>query len=172
MAVELKEKVEKLFKQWDALFTRQKEDADAFNLVQVSTHVLDANGKEIPNSVSIILNDIADFAWRVETALNSADEQVAVTLENKQFDTAYVENFIKASFKEADKRMPDKDLFPLNPFLDQQTCRRGRACVVPLFQIKDGELIPDITPWDTGYVISTPAIKAYKGNRTKEQIEG
>lgn len=176
MDTDLKAKTDKLFDNWQTLFDRMQDDAVLFNLVQQNKQLTrpDEKGDEraIPNSLIVPLNDIADFDWRVETALNNAVEQVAVESEVKRFDTAYIEAFIKAVFKEADKRMPGKDLYPLNPFIDQQTCRRGQGCLVPLFTLRRKELIADITPWDTGYVVSTPALRAYRVSRTKEQLEG
>ena len=128
-------------------------DADAVNLVNITKKLLDADNHEIPHSVHVPLNDIAAFAWQVETTLNSAVEQVGVTSEDKRFDTAYVERFIRTVFIESDKVSSSKGMLPFNPFNDQQTFRRGRVASFCNFTIKDGELIPTITSWDTRYVV-------------------
>lgn len=131
---------------WGDLHTRQDADRDLVNLVAYT--LLDVDGHRIPHSVSITLNDPAVFAWKVETALGSAVEQVSVTSESKRFDTAYVERFIRAIFKAADARLTNKGLWPFDAFIDQQTCRRGRAAARCLFQAKGDELVCDILPYD------------------------
>ncbi|KKN65893.1 hypothetical protein LCGC14_0477100 [marine sediment metagenome] len=143
----------KKYGEWGLLFERMRTDADFFNMISLTDKLLDADDKEIPNSVHVLLNDIATFAWEVETELNSAIEQVEVTSEDKRFDTAYVERFIGVGFTEADKVLSSKGMFPFDPFIDQQTFRRGRASSYCYFTIKDGVLITDITPWDTRFVV-------------------
>ncbi len=176
MADENKLKAKKQFDNMTDLITRMESDADLVNLVAKYKKIPDVNGKAIDNSVYITLNDAAMFAWKVETLLNSAIEQVAVTTESKRFDTVYVEDFIKAIFKEADKLLPLKDLYPFNPFIDQQTCRRGRVAARCLCRIEEGELIPEITPFDTKYFTywmdkKGLAGSAYKTTRSADQIE-
>ena len=73
----------KKFGDSEALFQRQQEDADLINMANKSTKLTDANNAEIPNSVRVILNDIATFTWRTETMLNAAVEQVEVTSDSK-----------------------------------------------------------------------------------------
>ena len=141
------------FGEWAELFIRQDDDADFFNMISNTKKLLDANDREIPNSVHVLLNDIATFTWEVETELNAAIEQRAVTSKNKRFDTAYVEGFIEAAFKEADRLLVLKGMFPFDPFIDQQTFRRGRAVSKCFFHFDKGEFIADLTPWDTRYVV-------------------
>ncbi|KKL78629.1 hypothetical protein LCGC14_2022920, partial [marine sediment metagenome] len=146
----------KKFGEWGDLLGgegRMKEDADFFNMVSNTTKLLDANDKEIKNSVHVLLNDIATFTWEVETELNAAIEQRAVTSKNKRFDTAYVEGFIEAAFKEADELLALKGMFPFDAFIDQQTFRRGRVASTCFFHFDKGEFIADLTPWDTRYVV-------------------
>ena len=158
------------------LFPRMDTDADLANQVPQYTRIPDVDGKEIPNSVYITLDDAAMFTTNIESLLNSTLEQVEVTTTNKRFDTAYVEEFIRVYFKEADKLLPLKDLFPLNPFVDQQTCRRGRTAARILTKIIDDKLVTDITPFDTRYFTYWMDKKglagvAYKTTRSKDQIE-
>ena len=143
----------KRFAEWGELFERMRVDADLINMISYTAKLLDADDHEIPHSVHVLLNDIASFAWRVETALNSAVEQIDVTSKNKRFDTAYVENFLKAAFAEADKLLALKRMFPFNPFIDQQTFRRGRVAVFCNFHFENKVFIPNLTPWDTRYVV-------------------
>ena len=150
--IDYKSAAEKKFGVEQNLFKRMQDDADAVNMVYITAKLLDADNHEIPHSVRVPLNDIATFVWRVETTLNSAVEQVGVTSKNKRFDTAYVEGYIKAGFKESDKLLALKDMYPFNPFTDQQAFRRGRVSSRCFFHIKDGKLIADITPYDTRYV--------------------
>ena len=151
--VNYKDLATKKFREWGSLFERHDEDADAVNMVYTTSKLLDADDHEIPHSIRVPLNDIAAFVWRVETALNSAVEQVEVTSESKRFDTAYVEGFIRASFKAVDKLLSLKGMYPFNQFTDQQTFRRGSVASRCYFHIENKELIPDITPWDTRYVV-------------------
>ena len=143
----------KRFAEWGELFGRMRIDADMINMVSTTTRLLDADDHEIPHSVHVLLNDIAGFAWRVETALNSAVEQIDVTSKNKRFDTAYVENFLKAYFSEADKLLAAKRMFPFNPFIDQQSFRRGRVACFCNAHFEGKVFIPTLTPWDTRYVV-------------------
>src|SRR3989304_8824559 len=88
--------VDTTFEEWSSLLAvtdgRMKADADMFNLVKKYPRLLDVNGSEIANSLYIVLNDPAVFAWKVESQLNSAIEQVQVSADSKRFDTVYVEN--------------------------------------------------------------------------------
>ena len=164
------------FSEWDDLLGstgRMQTDADLIN--QVPYILRDVSGHKIPNAISITLPDISEFVWKIETSLNSANEQIAVTSEDKKFDTKYVEDFLKEDFKQADKLLPLKDLYPLNPFVDQQTVRRGRAAAISTHHIKDGKLISDMVPLDTKYFrywTDTDGIymSAYKTSRSKDQI--
>ena len=150
---ELKGKAEKMLNEELILLDeRMKLDSDLFNLVPIHTKLTQANDKEIPNSVWVNLNDAAVFAWRVETALNMAVEQVSVTSKDKRFDTAYVEEFIGAYFESADTILGQKDFFPFNSFVDQQTCRRGRTINRSLPYLEGKELVCDIATWDSRYV--------------------
>ncbi|GAH28677.1 unnamed protein product, partial [marine sediment metagenome] len=128
-------------------------DADAA-LVELKKFALqDVNEKDVPNSVSITLNDPAVFAANVEASLGGATEQVVVESEDKNLDTAYIEDFIRAAFAAANSRLIRQDRFPFNPYIDQQMCRRGGGGARCLFRIdkKTGILIPDIVPWDRRY---------------------
>ena len=151
--VNYKVAADKLFEDWQPLFDRHKEDADFFNMVSATEKLLDANDREIVNSVHVLLNDIATFTWEVETELNSAIEQVEVKSKNKRFDTAYVENYIEAAFIDADKLRSLKGMYPFNPFIDQQTFRRGSGASLSNFHIENKELVPILATWDTGYFV-------------------
>jgi hypothetical protein len=172
---EAKPLIDQYFKDWNNLFERMKYDADLFNLVKLHRHVLDVDDHEIANSVYIVLNDAADFAWRVESLLASSVEQVNVTAESKRFDTAYVENFIKAAYVAADDLLALKGQFSLNPFIDQQNCRRGSEVAFFNFHIEKGKMVPTIGLWDTGYFVCSNdqqglSATGYKCYRSKEQI--
>jgi len=167
--------VDQLFTDWGSLFERMRYDADLFNLKKLQNHVKGMDDHDIENSLYLLLNDAADFAWRVESLLNSAQEKVSVTAESKRFDTAYVENYIKAGYNGGDELLSLKGQFSLNPFLDQQNCRRGSEAVFFNFHIEKGKLVPTITPWDTGYFVACHDGKGlsttgYKCYRTKDQI--
>jgi len=120
-------------------------------LVELNKYVLeDVNGKAVPNSISVTLPDLAIFAANVESSLGGATEQVVVETNDKNLDTAYIEDFVKASFASANSRLVRSGRFLLNPFFDQQMCRRGGGLdrVLFRFEEKSGKLITDIVPWD------------------------
>jgi len=116
------------------------------------------------------------FAANVISALGTASEQGIVETENKGIDTKYVEDFQKAAFTSANARLQRQGKLPLNPFLDEQACIRGGAAARCIFRMKDGVLIPDITPWDTRFVTYEMGetgldYAAYHTTRTKDKIE-
>lgn len=155
---------------------QKRMDTDV-DLVNLAKYVLeDVNKKKVPNSVSITLNDPAVFAANVESSLFSASEQVVVESDDKNLDTAYIEDLIKASFTSANHRLAKQGKFPLNPVLDQLMCRRGRGAARCLFRMEEGQLITDIVPWDTRYVYYAMgpnglAYGAYETYMTKADIE-
>lgn len=156
------------------LFKRMDDDRD---LVNLASYVLkDVRDKKLPNAVSVTLNDPAVFATNVESSLSGASEQVCVESEDKNVDTTYIEDLVRASLAEASALQIRKGKWALNPFLDQQACRRGRLAARCLFRVEKGILIPDITPWDTRYVtyhIGADGLKwaAYKATQSKDDIE-
>jgi len=147
------------------------------DLVYLSKYTLtDVNDKQIPHAVSVTLNDPAVFAANVESSLNNATEQVTVESDDKNLDTAYIEDVVKASFNAANLRLIKQGRFALNPFLDQQMCRRGRGAARCLFRMEKDELVTDIVPWDTRYVYYTMGANglswaAYETYKSKGEIE-
>lgn len=140
-------------KEFSQLFSRMDEDTDLVNLARHILMDTEKTPKPIPHAVSLTLNDPAVFATNVEAALGNAEEQVTVTSEDKNLDTALIEGIIKAGFKAADDmRLEKPDEFPLDPFLDQQACRRGRCSVVCIFRIEGGKLVTQLIPWDSRFV--------------------
>ena len=170
-----KKLVEDKKSEWGALHSRM--DADR-QLVELSKYVLkDVNDKTVPNTLSVTLNDPAVFAANVESSLGAASEQVVVESDNKNLDTAYIEDVVRASFASANSRLVKKGRFPLNPFFNQQMCRRGRGAARCLFRIdkRTGHLIADIVPWDTRYVYYSMGADgldwaAYETTRSKDII--
>jgi len=152
-------------------------DGDRILVEQGSWYVLqDVNKKTVPNAISMTLNDPAVFAANVESSLGNASEQVVVESEDKNLDTAYIEDVVRASFASANSRLIRSDKFPLNPFFDQQMCRRGRGAALCLFRLgKDKQLVTDIFPWDARYVYTKMGKdgkewSAYETFRTKELL--
>ena len=124
-------------------------------LVELAKYTLqDVNNKDVPNSISVTLNDPGVFATNVESALSNASEQIEAESEDKSLDTAYIEDLVRASFASANSRLVKGGKWPLNPFLDQQMCRRGRGAARVLFRIdkKTNTLITDIGEWDSRFV--------------------
>ena len=147
-------------------------------LVELGKYELkDVNDRAVPNSISVTLNDPAVFAVNVESSLGSATEQVIVETEDKNLDTAYIEDLVKAALASANSRLVKQGRFSLNPFFDQQMCRRGRGAAKCLFRMdkKTKTLIADIVPWDTRYVYTGMGADgldwvAYETTRSKDSI--
>ena len=164
--------------QWDNnydLFKRMDDDADLVNLVNDESYIKSATGHAIPNTVHIVLDDAARFAWRVESVLNSAIEYPVVEASKRGFDTDYVEDFISYFFRQIDEMLPLIDIEALNPFLDQQNVRRGRSAARVTIQYKDGKVIPQVVPYDTRYFAywlrnMSLAGTIYSAERTKSQV--
>jgi hypothetical protein len=157
------------------LFTRMDDDADLVNLVNDESYIKSATGHAIPNTVHIVLDDAARFAWRVESVLNSAIEYPVCEASKRGFDTDYVEDFINYLFREIDSMLPFIDIEALNPFLDQQNVRRGRSAVRVTMKYEHGKIVPQVVPYDTRYFAywlnnMKLAGTSYKTTRTKSQI--
>lgn len=154
-------------------------DADR-ELVELAKYALkDVDNKDVPNSISVTLNDPAVFAANVESSLGKASEQVVVDSDDKNLDTAYIEDLVRASFAAANSRLVKAGKFPLNPFTDQQMCRRGRGAARCLFRMsgkdKEKTLIADIVPWDARYVYYKTGLDgmdwvAYETTRLKGRL--
>jgi len=173
--IDIKKAVEDKKTELSGLHSRMDTDRQ---LVELAKFVLkDVEDHGVPNSVSVTLNDPAVFATNVEAALGKATEQVVVESEDKQLDTAYIEELVRASFISADKRLSKSGRFPLTPYIDQQMCRRGRGAAQCCFRIDKttGQLIPDIVYWDTRFVYygmgpDGLAWAAYETERSRDSI--
>ena len=82
---------------------RNSIDRDLVNLAKFT--LKDADEKKIPHALSITLPDIAVFAANVESSLNNATESIAVESDDKNIDTAEVEDAIRAGLGSANERL-------------------------------------------------------------------
>jgi len=157
-----------------ALHARMDADKDLVNLAKYS--LKDVNDKNVPNAISVTLNDPAVFAANVESSLGKSTEQVVAESDDKKLDTSYIEDFVRAALASANSRLIKSGKFPLNPFFDQQMCRRGRGAARCLFRMdKTGQLITDIVYWDTRYMYHAMgadglAWAAYETTRSRDSI--
>jgi len=149
MAETLLEKAKK--KETSTLFTRMDEDKDLLYLAKYQ--MKDKDGNPIPGIINLTLNDCAVFAANVIAALGGASEQVVVESEDKKLDTHYIEDFQRAAFASAEELLRKQVKPQLGPFIDEQTCVRGAGAARVLFRERDKELIPDIMPMDTRYLV-------------------
>ena len=149
--MDYKKAVEDKEREWTDLYTRMDEDK---GLIYLDSYKMeDLNKRKVPNVINVTLNDPAVFAANVESSLGSAVEQITVETEDKKIDTAYIEDFLKAAFSSANALLAKQDRGPLNPFFDQQMCRRGRGAARCTFRMENGVLIPEIVPTDTRYFV-------------------
>jgi len=153
------------------LTTRMDEDR---KLTELAAYVLrDVDKKKVPHAISITLNDPLVFATNVESALGASTEQIVVESDDNSVDTAYIEDVLRAAFAQANEYQLVQGSWGLNPFLDQQMCRRGRAYARCLFSKEkdEEELIPKITGWDSRYTYYEPGVwVAYETTRSKAQL--
>lgn len=152
-------------------------DADK-NLLYLVKYIMLTQDKtqEIPNIRNSTMNDPAVFFANVTSNLGSSEEHRAVESDTQGFDTKYVEDVLEAAFGAVGLRRAERGEPQLNPFFDEQNCIRGRCAARCLFQMVDGVLIPDITPWDTRFFNYAPGKRGlkwagYTSWNTKEEIE-
>ena len=151
-------------------------DGDKDLLYLSKYQMKDKNNNLIPGIINITLNDCAVFAANVIAALGGASEQIVVESEDKKLDTHYIEDFQRAAFASANERLRKQARPQLDPFVDEQMCIRGRGAARVLFRDKGGELIPDIMPLDTRYLVYGVGVDgleltSYRMTRDKADIE-
>ena len=158
------------------LIKRMDEDKDLLYLKKYIMRDATQKGNAIPDIVNVTLNRPALFAANVESALGKTTEQIVVESEVRDFDTAYIEDFVRVGFAAANERLIKQAKPQLNPFLDEQFCIRGRGATRVLFRMEDGVLIPDIANWDTRYFryeVGESGLDwaSYKTKRSRAAIE-
>ena len=149
------------------------------NLIDLIDRVLRDTGEppaKIPNSIYVPLNDLKVFVTTVEAFLSDSEEQVVVTSEDKNLDTADIESIIKALWKSVDERWMQGEgtggrQFAYKPFVFQQTTRRGRVIIPCAFRIENSELVSDLRAWDSRYTTSRPREwMCYRTNRSAAML--
>ncbi len=157
-----------------ALYRRMLDDE---YLVYLFEYVMqDADHKDVPNIINVTLNRPAVFAANIISALGSTSEQRVVESDDKNIDTAEIEEFQKAAFAQANDRLRRQGRPQINPFFDTQLSIRGRGAARCIFQMVDGVLDADISPWDTRFVTYEMGVNgldwaAYKVMKAKDVIE-
>jgi len=160
----------------------KRRDSDAKLL---SSEVYKMTGQRnvvIDDMIFVTMNRLKVFASYVEAALNKADEKIRVTSEDEQIDTAEIEACIKAGFDMANQRLINQGKFPLDPFFDQQACRRGEIVAQVMFQMiparegREAYLDANISQWDSRfstYDIGSEGLSwaGYETTKTKGMIE-
>ena len=132
------------------LHTRQDLDVKTRDLAR---YVLSDDLRQpLSGIINVTLNRPAVFYANIFAALNNAFEQIVVESPTQGFDTHYVENFRKAGFNAANTRLRKQGRFRIEPFIDEQSCIRGRAANRVLFRMVKGKLVADIANWDTRYL--------------------
>ncbi|KKN71828.1 hypothetical protein LCGC14_0416820 [marine sediment metagenome] len=176
MATDYLQKVKDKEEEFSALYTRHDSDRD---LLYLTPYVMmDASGNnKVPDIVNVTLNIPGRFAHDVVAILGTAKEQIVVESEDKNLDTAYIEDFQRAGFSAANERLRLRNKWELNPWFDFHSSNRGGCAAKCLFQMVDGVLVADITPWDRRYVTYATGVKGldWAGNKmikTKDSIEG
>jgi hypothetical protein len=126
--------------------------------------IRDKDNKAVPDIINVTLNKPAIFASQVISSLHGTSQQTVVESSNNKVDTHDIEEFQEAALNAADNRLQRRGQPSLNSFTDTQLCIRGRIARRVLFRLANaadvasgeaneiGEIIPDITSWDTHYV--------------------
>ena len=163
---------------------RERMDTDR-DLVRLKSYVMqNIKGKDVPDVVNVTLNKPAVFAANVESALNKAVEQVNVISEDPKCKIDTIADCVRAGLQAANTRARLQGRWPLNPFIDQQMCRRGGAAARVLFRPMDykdasgktvRKMVEDITPWDRRFASYATAddglaFAAYRTQRSKAAI--
>ena len=157
-----------------ALYSRMLIDE---RLVYLWEYVMqDADHQDVPNIINVTLNRPAVFAANIISALGTTSEQRVVESDDKNIDTAEIEEFQKAAFAQANDRLRRQGRPGINPFFDIQLCIRGRGAARCIFQMVDDVLDADISPWDSRFVTYEMGVKgldwgAYKVMLAKDVIE-
>ena len=163
---------------------RSRMDTDK-DLVEHKTYEMtDWANKAVKKAINVTLNKPGVFAWNVESALNNATEQVNIETEDKKIDKDHIADFVRAAFDSDNSYANMQGKWPLNPFIDQQMCRRGRGgllVVSKLMEIKDAsgkakKVLRVIirrddsrySAWDTG--AQGLSLYGYRSTRSKKDI--
>ena len=134
------------------LFSRMDSDVSLYHLEPYVMGVLGTNltAKGVHN---VTMNDPNVFGGKAYGVLASADQQVVV--EGKGMtdnETTYIEDFVNAVLWEIDQKLINRgrpQLYPWNCF---HSCFRGRLASRNLVRYERGEVIFEVSPWDTRYV--------------------
>ena len=113
----------------------ERRDTDSALITSYKYVMTDIGDTKIKNMISVTMNRLKVFSAYVEASLNKADEKVVVESGDKKIDTSTIEEIILAGFASADDRLQKRGEFLLDPYLDQQSCRRGENSVQVLFQL-------------------------------------
>ena len=147
------------------------------NLLRLDKYVMrDSQGHIVPDIINVTLNQPALFAANVIAGLSGAVEQIVVESEDRSVDTAGLEDFLGHAFAAANSlRAKVVSVSSLNEFADIQFCTRGRTARRVLFREENGEVVPDITPWDGRWVYYEMGRNglvwaAYSTRRNRERI--
>lgn len=136
--------------QWGNLFKRMDNDRD---LVYLVPYVMkDLRDQKVPGVINVTHNRPAVFMAKVVSALGLTSEQLIIESEDKNIDTAMIEEFQRLAFRSANAKLAKEGGKQLEPYFDYHACIRGRVAARCLFRMKDGILIPDIKGWDSRFV--------------------
>ncbi|KKL61474.1 hypothetical protein LCGC14_2194940, partial [marine sediment metagenome] len=128
-------------------------DRDKDFMVLKKYQMLDVKNQPVTDVINVTLNTPALVAAHVQSALQSATQQMVVSGEGLGDDVTHpIELMVGAVYKAADRRLRAKREPTLRPFITQQLDMRGRAATrVTLRMTEAGIFVPDILPIDTRY---------------------
>ena len=162
-----------------SIFSRMDKDENLYFLVPYKMMQLPPNdGKEMPDTANITLNDPLLFANKAIAIMGGATMQTVVEgrdMSDKQ--TTKIEEFLDDFFYMLDEWLVKRSILGLDSFINEQICIRGRIVARTCIRVdKAGNLIPDVLPLDAksfvydiddkGLIWGAPTF-----SRSKAQIE-
>jgi len=160
------------------LFLRMDNDRRLYLLEEY--RLVDEQGRPLGNVSNETMNDPRAFATRFIADLGAAGMQIEIegTRNGEKMtdvETSYIENFLRDMFTAIDERLANRDIPDLHSYWADQISLRGRLAARCLIRQNNGEVIPDVLPWDTRhllYDVGTDGLEwvAPKTFRTAQQI--
>ena len=134
------------------LYKRMDDDK---SLLILDEYVMkDSDDTEVDDVINVTMNTPATFLAHVQSALESASQQVAVTGDDMNDDKSHpIERFLDAFYLAADARLRLAKEPQLRPYSVQQFLGRGRGGTRITCRMQDGVFIPDVLPCDTRYLL-------------------
>jgi hypothetical protein len=144
------EKIRNKESELSQLYTRMDTDRDRVYLNKYT--LKDSKNLEIPNTISITMNDPAIYASAIAATLMTSKWQCQITSKNKRFNTHKIEQFLEDSDADGDERLNARGEPSLFEWLCNHVCVRSYiGCRFLYLYDENGELTTSYLPVDMRY---------------------